>query len=140
RACTSIRVHTTDSAVLLNSCNYTHYHYAIGAASPTSPLRVCLGPGLAQTDFSIRKNFKVTERVSAKFSMDFFNLFNKTQFRADQIGTGLTGAAGTDCNAANIESAACVGHALSTEAWGPSNVSSSFGLATGDRSPRQILY
>ena len=136
----SCRAHSSDPSQWLNSGKFTLDNYAIGAAFPTSPRGVCLGPGFAQTDFSIRKNFKVTERVSAKFSMDFFNLFNKTQFRADQIGTGLTGNAGTDCNAANIGSPACAGHALNTEAWGPANVSSTFGFATGDRSPRQIQY
>ncbi len=142
----SCRAHTSDPVQWLNPGKFTLDHYAIGSSFPTSPRGVCLGPGFAQTDFSIRKNFKVTERVTAKFSMDFFNLFNKTQFRADQIGTSISGSAGTDCNAANIGKPVCAGYALNSEAWntgltGTGNqLSSSFGAATGDRGPRQIQY
>src|SRR5207302_4177582 len=76
----------------LNPGAWTLDHYALGTY-PTSGRGVCLGPGIAQTDFSIDKNFKATERVSIKFSLDFFNLFNKTQFRADSIGTSFASGA-----------------------------------------------
>jgi len=125
----------------LNPAKFTLDHYAVGAEYPTSPRGICAGPGFAQTDFSIRKNFKVTERITAKFSMDFFNLFNKTQFRADQIGTGLSGSGGTDCIPATTVLAPCSnGYAPFTLQWSQSQVSSNFGKATGDRGPRQVQY
>jgi hypothetical protein len=34
------------------------------------------GPGLVNTDLSVAKTFRITERVSAQFRTDFFNLFN----------------------------------------------------------------
>jgi hypothetical protein len=38
------------------------------------------GPGLNQTDLAIRKNTKITERVSLEFRAEFFNAFNHAQF------------------------------------------------------------
>jgi hypothetical protein len=61
----------------------------------------CTGPGFANTDFSLYKNFKVTERIGLQFRMEFYNLFNKTQFRADQNNFQLAGSA-VACNADNI--------------------------------------
>jgi hypothetical protein len=40
-------------------------------------------------DFSLRKNFKLTERVKMQFQLDFFNVFNHPQYRADNLGVGL---------------------------------------------------
>ena len=81
----------------LNPDGWTLDHYVLGS-DPTSSRGDCYGPGIANTDFSIRKNFKITERVTAKFSMDFFNLFNKPQFGADDINTSLSSGA-TVCGA-----------------------------------------
>lgn len=48
----------------------------LGTASRT-PLS---GPGFVNTDFSLIKRFRVTERVGADFRAEFFNLFNHAQF------------------------------------------------------------
>jgi len=81
--------HGGDPTQWLNPNAWSLDHYALGT-DPTSPRGVCYGPGIANTDFSVRKNFKITERVTAKFSMDFFNLFNKPQFGANTINTTLS--------------------------------------------------
>jgi len=60
----------------------------------------CSGPGIANTDFSVFKNFKITERVGMQFRMEFFNVFNKVQFRADQNNFQLANSA-TSCNSVN---------------------------------------
>ena len=60
----------------------------------------CTGPGLANTDFSIFKNFKLTERIGLQFRMEFFNVFNKVQFRADNNNFQLANSA-TACDAVN---------------------------------------
>ncbi|HEV2697693.1 MAG TPA: hypothetical protein VGU90_06850, partial [Terriglobales bacterium] len=85
----SCRAHGGDPLQWLNPNAWTLDHYALTSA-PTSPRGVCYGPGIANTDFSIRKNFKVTERVTAKFSFDFFNIFNKPQFSASNINQTLS--------------------------------------------------
>jgi len=41
---------------------------------------ICSGPGNSDVDFSLRKNFKITERVKMQFQLDFFNLFNHPQY------------------------------------------------------------
>ena len=38
------------------------------------------GPGFVNTDFSLIKRFRVTERVGADFRAEVFNLFNHAQF------------------------------------------------------------
>lgn len=47
---------------------------------------ICQGPGNSDVDLSLRKNFKITERVKMQFQFDFFNLFNHPQYKADAIG------------------------------------------------------
>lgn len=127
----------------LNSNMFTLDHYQIGAI-PTTARGVCLGPGLANTDFSIRKNFKITERVTAKFSMDFFNLFNKTQFLPSSVSASLSNGSGpTLCNGTSGfgSSNVCPGYANDSVAWDRSTqLNGAFGQATGDRTPRNIQY
>jgi hypothetical protein len=147
---------------------FTLDHYALGS-DPTSPRGVCLGPGNAQTDFSIGKNFKITERVTAKFSMDFFNIFNKTQFIATSIPNNLSGS-GVVCSAADVTDTAnfpwCSGYTPNSlfwkttdTQWGPfpagspqcpgaqpcsltipAALSGNFGTQSSTRDPRQIQY
>jgi hypothetical protein len=47
---------------------------------------ICGGPGNNDVDLSLRKNFKITERLKMQFQFDFFNLFNHPQYKADNIG------------------------------------------------------
>jgi hypothetical protein len=57
------------------------------------------------TDLSIDKNFKLTERVRMQFRLDLFNLLNHANFRGDQTN-GLAGASTTfatvNCGVANV--------------------------------------
>jgi hypothetical protein len=43
----------------------------------TAGVGIVLGPGRFLTDFSLRKNFTLTERFKLKFQADLFNAFNK---------------------------------------------------------------
>jgi hypothetical protein len=61
----------------------------------TNPCFACLGnvgrntfvgPGLWQTDMSLAKNFKLTERFNLKFDASAFNLFNRTNFELATSG------------------------------------------------------
>ncbi len=49
-------------------------------ASGSSPRNPFTGPGTKTLDLTIGKTFTFTERVHAKFSADFFNMFNTPQF------------------------------------------------------------
>jgi hypothetical protein len=123
-----------------NPLAFTLDHYQIGSFG-NEHVGTCGGPGIANTDFSAYKNFKVTERVNVQFRMEFFNLFNKTQFRADQINLQLAGSA-VACTAANP----CAGYATNTVQYNfASNGQQNFGQAgsngsPGDRGPREIQY
>jgi hypothetical protein len=136
-----------------NAKAWTLDHYVLGSL-PTSPRGVCAGPGIANTDFSIDKNFKLTERVTMKFSVDFFNFFNKTQFRGDSINTSFSNTGVTcytttptstgDAHSINNANGPCFGYALNTLAWNPlvssGLVQGNFGQLTNDRGPRELQY
>jgi len=51
-----------------------------------SGVGICSGPGNSDVDLSLRKNFKITERVKMQFAFDFFNLFNHPQYNASFPG------------------------------------------------------
>jgi hypothetical protein len=73
-----------------------------------------LGPGQFQTDISIFKNFRVTERVSMQFRSEFFNAFNRVNFKMPNDSTGQN-------HATRLNSAI-------------------FGAANGTFEPRQIQF
>ena len=123
-----------------NPAAFTLDHYQLGTFGDERT-GSCTGPGIANTDFSAYKNFKVTERVNVQFRMEFFNFFNKAQFRADQINQQLAGSA-VACTATTP----CAGYATNTVQYNfASNGNQNFGQAgsngsPGDRGPREIQY
>src|SRR4029077_3603156 len=46
----------------------------------TSPRNLLRGPGLANFDLGLMKNFRVKERAGVQFRGEFFNAFNKPNF------------------------------------------------------------
>ena len=50
-----------------------------------------LGPGSQTWDFSLRRNFRLTERFDLRFQADIFNAFNRTNFR--DMDSNLSNAA-----------------------------------------------
>jgi Carboxypeptidase regulatory-like domain/TonB-dependent Receptor Plug Domain len=135
------RAHGAAGAVQwYNPAAFTLDHYQLGTFGDSS-VGSCTGPGLANTDFSMYKTFKFTERVNMQFRMEFFNLFNKTQFRADQINLQLAANA-----VACTTLAPCAGYAANTVSWNfANNGQQNFGQAgssgtPGDRGPREIQY
>jgi hypothetical protein len=56
--------------------------------SNMEPRGYCHGPRTVETDFSVDKNWKMTEKVNVQFRLDAFNLFNHPNFRGDQLFTG----------------------------------------------------
>ena len=62
------------------------------------------GPGLADVDFSVFKNIRISERYAVQFRAEFFNLFNHPNFAAPldnstlftNTGTSVAGAGAID--------------------------------------------
>jgi hypothetical protein len=52
----------------------------------TLPRNFFRGPGFTNVDLTIAKMTNLTERVKLEFRSEFFNLFNKAQFREPEIG------------------------------------------------------
>jgi Carboxypeptidase regulatory-like domain/TonB-dependent Receptor Plug Domain len=140
----------------INPSNFTLDGYVLGS-DPTSPRGICSGPGIADTDFSLRKNFKITERVRMQLEFDFFNFFNKTQFNSVNMNFSLSNY-GTTCLAGASTDPLqpwCAGHPANSLYWTPTGatftttggttvfapaVQSNFGQVQEDRGPRQIQY
>jgi hypothetical protein len=136
-----------------NPAAFTMDNFVLGTFG-NEHVGACAGPGIANTDFSMLKNFKVTERVNLQFRMEFFNIFNKAQFRGDSInGSGNTGnftTGGLACNSTNIvdPTSVCFNHAVNTVGWSfagngsniPAYGNQFFGQSNNDRGPREIQY
>ena len=82
------RASSSDGLQWLNPNAYTMNGFEIGKLG-SSGYGICTAPGNANVDFSLRKNFKITERLKMQFQLDFFNLFNHPQYRADSLDLGL---------------------------------------------------
>jgi Carboxypeptidase regulatory-like domain/TonB-dependent Receptor Plug Domain len=112
----------------LNPARYTLVGYVVGSPTGNAGVGDCLGPGIANTDLGVYKNFKAGERVTFQFRMDFFNLFNKAQFLGDAQGA-------TNINTTLDNSAIVTG--TSVVDFVPN---SSYGVMTRDKGPREIQY
>ena len=82
------RVSSSDGRQWLNPNAYTMNGFALGQIG-SSGVGICSGPGNSDVDMSIRKNFKLTERIHMQFQFDFFNLFNHPQYQASALNMGL---------------------------------------------------
>jgi hypothetical protein len=69
----------------INPNRYTLNGFQLGTIGTTS-VGDCFGPGVSRTDFSVAKNFSITERIKMQFRMDFFNLFNHPQYNNPNNG------------------------------------------------------
>jgi hypothetical protein len=69
----------------INPNRYTLNGFDLGTIG-TSPVGDCFGPGVSRADFSVAKNFHITERIRMQFRMDFFNLFNHPQYNNPNNG------------------------------------------------------
>jgi hypothetical protein len=130
----------------LNQAAWTMDNYKLTTFG-TAGVGECYGPGLANTDFSVHKRFKVGERVSLQFRMEFFNVFNKVQFRSNSEDiTGVDNNLITDasaCLAGDVTnpSSACFGRQANTVMWNfAQNGNRTFGQVQHDKGPREIQY
>jgi hypothetical protein len=129
----------------------------------TAGVGECFGPGIANTDFSVHKNFRIAEKANVQFRMDFFNFFNKTQFRGNtngnaNINNNLVNGSGSYACTLNAQfndvtgpnataqtqvnfAARCPSGITNRISWNPStDQNQQFGQVTADRGPREIQY
>ena len=105
----------------VNSVGTQQAYVNVAAFSPAAPytygnaprMLPCRAPGSNQSDVSINKNFKITERVNAQFRAEALNAFNTPQFGTPTLtyvttGTGVTTApnviTGTNQTLGNVTS------------------------------------
>ena len=125
----------------LNPNRWTLNGYQLGTIGNAS-VGDCYGPGVANTDFSVYKNFRIREKLNLQFRVELYNAFNKTQFIGNsQSGTGvnvnLNNGNAVACTAANP----CNGVANNTVLYDPAtDLATGFGQVTSDRGPREIQY
>jgi hypothetical protein len=72
------------SQQFINPNMFTVNGYQLGKVG-NAGIGTCLGPNTRNVDFSLHKNFKITERISAQFRMEFFNLFNHPLYSAQDV-------------------------------------------------------
>ncbi len=65
-----------------------------------APVGIVQGPNLQTWDFSMRKQFTLTERFRLRFQMDMFNAFNRANFRSPDLAFGTLLATGGPSNTA----------------------------------------
>jgi len=65
-----------------------------------APVGIVEGPSLQTWDFSMRKQFRLTERFNLRFQADMFNAFNRANFRAPDVAFGTLTTAGLPSNGA----------------------------------------
>ena len=67
-----------------------------------APVGIVQGPMLQTWDFSMRKQFRLTERFNLRFQADMFNAFNRANFRAPDVAFGTcTVTATSQCAPSN---------------------------------------
>lgn len=77
-------------------------YFNIAAFSPSSQTGYgnqprtsnCYGPGYVNSDLSLNKNFKVTERVGAEFRAEALNAFNTPQFNGPNLASDNSASGG----------------------------------------------
>jgi hypothetical protein len=85
---------------LMNPNAFTLIGFKIGSVG-NAPRGICEGPHYVNADFGLYKNWQVKERVTLRFSMDFFNAFNHTNFDANGI-QGVGNQAGFFYNGSGV--------------------------------------
>jgi Carboxypeptidase regulatory-like domain len=80
-----------------NSAAFTVVGHQIGEMG-NEPQGFCQGPNFFNDDFSLKKTWKVTEKVNLQFALDAFNLFNHPNFNPNSSNNAI-GA--VNCGAPN---------------------------------------
>ena len=138
------RSNSSDKRQWLNPNAYTMNGFQLGKIGD-SGVGICTGPGNSDVDASLRKNFKLTERVKMQFQLDFFNLFNHPQYQASALNMGLNFTAANTAASPEYKDAAGNGTTSIANAVSIQNTvlnAGTFGYANQSRENgwRQIQY
>jgi hypothetical protein len=87
---------------LYNPNAFTMVGYQIGTIpGNVEPRGYCAGPNLNNIDFSVDKNWKLSERFKLQFRMDFFDLFNHANFVGNTGSNTPIGGSTINCGPAD---------------------------------------
>jgi len=89
-----------NGAQRMNPNAFTLIGFAIGTVG-NAPRGICEGPHYVNADFGLYKNWQIKEKVNLRFSMDFFNAFNHTNFDANGV-QGVGNQAGFYYNGSGV--------------------------------------
>ncbi len=131
----SCRANNGDSRQWFNPNAYTLNGFKLGQAG-SSGVGICSGPGNNDVDFSMRKNFRITERVKMQFQFDFFNLFNHPQYQASALNMRLDFTSPNTAGSPEFLTAAGAGTTSLSNAVSIQNTTlnpGTFGFATNSR-------
>jgi hypothetical protein len=120
---------------ILNPAAFTLVGYQIGTVG-TSPRGVCSGPGYFNSDLALYKNWSLKERVKLQFRLEFFNAFNRANFRGDSGGAGVV----NQFLAGGNVSCGAVACSETNSVITSFNVNDEFGQARTTRGAREIQY
>jgi len=132
---------------IMNPGAFTLIGYALGTIPNNMARRgICGGPNFNNTDLSLDKNWPLFhEKVTIKFSLDFFNLFNHPNFDPSQLSQ-TSPIAAVNCGSV-IGADETTGHALYAPCSATNNIVSAqdlqpgFGTSSGlIGNARQIQY
>jgi hypothetical protein len=73
-----------NSRAFINPALFTLNGFQLGQIG-NSGIGICSGPPIRNVDFGINKTFKIGERVSAQFRLEFFNVFNHPIYNAQNV-------------------------------------------------------
>jgi hypothetical protein len=136
------------SNTIINPSAFTLVGYQLGTVpSNMAPRGFCGGPNFNNTDFSVRKNWQVKERLQIQFNMDFFNLFNHPNFNPGSLSQGSP-IQSINCGAPVPGQTSDTGHSLYNPCSATNNIVSAedltpgFGTSSGliGTPARQIQY
>jgi carboxypeptidase family protein/TonB-dependent receptor-like protein len=78
------RASGADAKTWLNPNMYTVNGFQLGT-NGNAGVGICSGPPTRNVDLGLDKNFRVTERITMQFRMEFFNLLNHPQYTAQDV-------------------------------------------------------
>ena len=81
--------------------NPAHFSYPAPGTFGNSGRDILEGPGMVEIDFSLFKNFQLSERFRVEFRSEFFNIVNHPNFQSNSISSGFDSTSAGALTAAN---------------------------------------
>jgi hypothetical protein len=81
--------------------NPAHFQQPAPGAFGNSGRDILEGPGMVEVDFSVFKNFQLSERFRLEFRSEFFNIVNHPNFQGSSINDDFDATGAGSLTAAN---------------------------------------